>query len=170
MSAWSKSKGRRRRGSTRSAYGSWRNRRENNELASRRLRNGSVVRKRKGECQRRKALRTGQREKREDGENVVSKESQNGVVLNVSGDRMNVRTLRSVNESQFSRGQVMGPVEWAPMTVLSAVALMKTEGLIALRKTVDLEGAWMMSVDQGGALMMIVVIGGEMMTVVPGVA
>lgn len=83
---------------------------------------------------------------------------------------MNVRTLRSVNENQFSRDQGMGPVEWAQMTVLSAVALMKTEGLVALRKTVDLEGAWMMSVDQGGALMMIVVIGGEMMIVVPGVA
>lgn len=57
VSAWSRSRGRRRRGSTRSAYESLRSRRENNEPASRRLRNGSVVRKRKGECQRRRALR-----------------------------------------------------------------------------------------------------------------
>lgn len=79
---------------------------------------------------------------------------------------MNVMMLMSVSENQFSRDQVMGPVEWALMTVLSAVALMTTEGLVALRKTVELEGAWMMSVDQGGAMMMIVVIGGEMMIVV----
>lgn len=83
---------------------------------------------------------------------------------------MTVMTLRSMSENQVSRGQVMDPVDWAQMTVLSAVALTMTEGLVALRKTVDLEGAWMMNVGQGGALKMIVVIGGEMMIVVLGVA
>lgn len=87
----------------------------------------------------------------------------------MNGDRKTVMTVRSVSENPFSRDQVMD-VEWAQMTVLSAVALMMTEGLVALMKTVDLEGAWMMIVDQGGALMMIVVIGGEMMIVVLGVA